>query len=62
MTVRNLNSTITSGSDKGVGLEGGRAPRFPLIQKFKRLKGMRDEGFQGFKVQGQKGEKAPKIS
>ena len=48
------------------GIEG-----FPMLSrafkgfdvfKIRRFQGLRDEGFQGFKVQGLKGERAPRFS
>ena len=39
-----------------------RAFKGVRISKIQRFQGSRDEGFQGFKVQGLEGERAPRFS
>jgi hypothetical protein len=48
---RDSGFPMLSGAFKGVGIS--------IIQKFQ---GSRDGGFQGFKVQGLEGERAPRFS
>ena len=62
---------VSLGTKRYMGFRVSRDSGFPMvsrafkgvgISKIQRFQGLRDEGFQGFKVQGLKGERAPRFS